>query len=51
MGTAAAAEADKHQLGLFSGTSSAMQDHLAEKRRSSLRAAAADVDSLNTGSN
>jgi len=29
MGTAAAAEADKHQLSLFDGTSSAIQEHLA----------------------
>jgi len=47
MGTAAAAEAEKHKLGLFSGESSAMQDHSSDKKRNSLKAAAASVDSLN----
>ena len=49
LGTAAAKEADKHKLGLFSGESSAMQDHQADKRRNSLRAAAKNVDNINAG--
>jgi len=47
MGTAAAAEADKHQLSLFGDSSTAIQEHLADKRRSSLKAAAQSVDDLN----
>lgn len=46
MGTAAAAEAEKHQIGLFSGTSTAINEYKAEKRKASLKAAVDLVDDL-----
>uniref|UniRef100_A0A7S3FVZ5 Uncharacterized protein n=1 Tax=Strombidium rassoulzadegani TaxID=1082188 RepID=A0A7S3FVZ5_9SPIT len=39
MGTAAAAEADKYKIGLLSGTSTAMMEHEANKRKESLKTA------------
>ena len=50
MGNAAAAEADRHKIGLFSNTSTAMMEHQAEKRKesiASLATAAQEVDALN----
>jgi len=49
LGTAAAKEADRHKISLFSGKSTAMIEHAAEKRKSSLslKAAASLVDNLN----
>lgn len=36
LGTAAAAEADRHNIGFFSGVSTAMMEHQAQKRRESV---------------
>lgn len=47
LGNNATAEREKHNLGLFSGQSTAMIEHQAETRRQSLRAAAKEVDALN----
>lgn len=47
MGNAAAAEADKHKIGLFSNTSTAMMEHQANRRKESLASAAKEVDALN----
>ena len=46
IGTAAAKEHDKHQLGLFDGNSTAMNEYKAEKKKASLKAAVAEVDEL-----
>ena len=46
IGTAAAKEAEHHQIGLFSGRSTAMNEYAAEKKKSSLKAAVAEVDEL-----
>lgn len=47
LGTAAAKEHDKHNIGLFSGVSTAMTEARQEKRLSSLQEAAKAVDALN----
>jgi hypothetical protein len=47
LGTAAAKEHDKHNIGLFSGVSTAMSEARQEKRLSSLQEAAKAVDALN----
>ena len=50
IGTAAAAEAKKYEIGIFSGSSTAMQEYAKEKKANSLKAAAAAVDDLNKAS-
>jgi len=47
LGTAAAVEHDKHNIGLFSGVSTAMMEESQKKRLSSLQEAAKAVDALN----
>ena len=47
LGNAAAAEADKHNIGLLSNSSTAMMEYAQQKRKDSLSAAAAEVDALN----
>jgi len=46
LGTAAAKEAEKHQLSFFDGTSTAMNEYKAEKKKASLAAAVAEVNEL-----
>ena len=47
LGQAAQQEADKHKIGLLSGQSTAMMEYQSEKRKSSLRGAVDEVNSLN----
>ena len=47
MGNAAAKKADRLKIGLISGMSSAMMEFQAEKRKNSIKAAAAEIDALN----
>lgn len=47
MGDAERAQTDKHYIGLFSGTSTAMLEAAANKRKSAIKVAAAEIDELN----
>ena len=47
LGTAAMAEHDHHNIGLFSNMSTAMMEKQGDKRKESLRAAAQSIDALN----
>jgi hypothetical protein len=47
IGTAEEAERDRHTIGIFNNTSTAMQQYASQRRKDSISAAAAAVDELN----